>query len=182
MGWCVEHIAIERGEMDYKEDVEIDIYNLHKEWEKQPRLYEEYASLLPEAIKTRDFCKEQLRFVKENKKRKIETIEADLDYEIRKHPEDYGYTKVTEPLIAKTILLQEQYKEVVSEIIDEEKECSDKLIEAEYEVNSLSNAVKSFETKKKGLECLGSLWVGGYYSEPKQPDRMRQALNNKYKK
>lgn len=135
-------------EKEFEKDLGIDPYCLDEEWLKQPGLYMKYSSMAADAQKRRDQLKERL-----------EVIKAELDKKIRLTPSSYVTAeKVTETSIAFTILLQPEYKEGV-----------DSLTEANYELNMLQSAVRAFDHKRSALENEVKLWLGSYFSGPKEP-------------
>lgn len=135
-------------EKEFEKDLGIDPYCLDEEWLKQPGLYMKYSSVAADAQRRRDQLKERL-----------EVIRAELDKKIRLSPTTYlTGDKVTETSIAFAILLQPEYKEVVND-----------LAEANYELNMLQSAVRAFDHKRSALENEVKLWLGSYFSGPKQP-------------
>jgi len=140
----------------YKSDLEIDKYNLDEEWEKQPMLYMKWAEKHAEAVRKRDLTWQKKKVLK-----------AELDGEVRKSFIEKG-EKFTENIVDAEIRKKSEFKEVQKD-----------LIEANEEVNVLESAKWAMEHKKKALESMTSLWIGGYYSEPKIP---AQAKEDSYKK
>jgi len=134
-------------EINYSEDLAIDPHALDEEWLRQPVLYAQYSSLLSDAQKTRDYIKE-----------KLEVKRSELDKDIRQNPEKYGVPKITESVVANTILSLDDYRKVGQEVI-----------EATYEYNMLQNAINALEHKKRALENLVRLWLGSYFSGPIEP-------------
>lgn len=137
--------------MGYKDDLEIDKYALDEEWEKQSLLYMKWAERHAEAIKERDILWQ---------KKKV--LRAELDQEIRQSFM-YEGMKFTETLIDSKIRMRKEYQEV-----------QERLIEANKNVNVLDSAKWAMDSKKKALENMTSLWLGGYYSEPRIPAEARE--------
>jgi len=137
---------------NYMEDLAIDPQNLAEEWLGQPGLYMRYAEALADAQKMRDKAKERLDVAK-----------ADLDGKIRRTPEAFGLSKITETIVSSTIslLLDEGYEEYNG--------LPSKLLESNYEVNLLQAAVKAFDHRKKALENLVMLYVAKWFAGPKEP-------------
>jgi len=133
----------------YEKDILIDKNNLSEQWEKQAGLYLYYALKLVKAEKDRNNAKEE-----------VEVTKARVDKTIRKTPKDYGYEKVTEAIVTNTILLDDDYKEANNTYIEE---C--------YEVGILQAVVRAFDHKKKALENLVTLHMGGYNAEPRNKTR-----------
>ena len=136
-------------EYDYAADLAIDPYALDEEWLRQPSLYMKYSLLVADAEKKRGLAKERLDVTK-----------AELERAIRKDPDKYIPTeiKLTEAVITSTIVLQPAYREDNS-----------KLTEANYELDILQAAVRAFDHRKSALENEVRLWVGNYFSGPKEP-------------
>ena len=132
-------------ELDHQKELEIDRFNLDREWTNQPVLYMEYSEKAAEARKRMDEAREHLDVVK-----------AELDKKIRKNPEDFGLSKITESAVVNTILLQPEYSGA-----------NDIYLEARHNYDVLSSLVRAFDHRKSALENLVRLHVAGYYSEPK---------------
>lgn len=132
---------------DYEQDLGIDPMQLDEEWLRQPGLYMRYSEMAAEAQKVRDQAKE-----------KVDVIKAELDRAIRKDPAKFGVDKITESVVASTILIQPEYKAA-----------GDVLIDANYEYSVLQSAVRAFDHRKSALENEVKLWLGSYYSGPKEP-------------
>ena len=133
--------------LDYREDLEIDLSNLHEEWLRQPMLYSQYAEASAEALRQKDLAKN-----------KLEVVKAQLDLAIRSDPAKFELGKITEAAITNTILLQEEYQEVYREYI-----------QAKYEFDILCGVVKSFDQRKTALENEVRLWGAQYFAGPKEP-------------
>lgn len=150
-------------EDSFKDDLIVDKYNLHLEWEKQPSLYMKWAELHANALQDQDRAKEQLDLVR-----------ANVDSKIRKNPDEYGLEKVTESAISACIPKQEEYQVAQSA-----------LIEAKRNVAVLAGAKEAMAHKKKAIEMLTQLVIFGYYSDPKIPkdfvdkmgDKRRREIN-----
>lgn len=134
-------------EKGYEQDMRIDETALDVEWLDQPMLMLKYARIAADAKKELDLAKENLELVK-----------ADLDKEIRKHPDDFDIVKITEPLLLNAIISQDEYKEANS-----------KVIEAQYDVNIANGAVKAVEGRKDSLENLVKLHGQQYFAGPSMP-------------
>lgn len=135
-------------EKEFEKDLGIDPYALDEEWLKQPGLYMKYSSMAADIQKRRDQSKERL-----------EVIKAELDKKIRLSPATYvTVEKITESVVASTILVQPEYRIA-----------TDELIEANYELNMLQSAVRALDHKRSALENEVKLWLGSYFSGPKEP-------------
>ena len=138
----------------YEEDLKIDLNKLEEEWLKQPTLYMKYAEMVAQSQRERDKAKEQ-----------IELARAELDSMIRENPDRFsgcpqnkdGSYKPTEGWISSVILNQDKYKKV-----------SENFHDLNYNFNVLQGALKAFDHRKKALEMESQLWLGGYWSTPKE--------------
>ena len=142
-------------ETEYNEDLKIDKYHLDEEWEDQPLLYMKWAERYAEAIHERDQLKE-----------KMDLIRAQIDIEIRINPNTFGFDrdkKPTESAISNRILEEEEYQTATEEFLSAKKS-----------VNILQGVKEAMEHKKKALEAETSLFIGGFYSEPKIPQKARE--------
>lgn len=141
--------------MDYKKDLQIDENSLDKEWKHQPFLYMQYAEELAKANSSAQHQKE-----------KMDVIKAELDTKYRRLIDSEG-EKVTEARVNARIMTDETYQKA-------QEECH----KADYEASILSAAVKAFEHKKKALEKLVDLYLGGYYSAPRNKE-MEEVVTEK---
>ena len=134
-------------ELHYEQDVNIDETALDVEWLQQSNLMYKYARYQAETKKAMDEAKERLDFIR-----------AKVEMDIRTNPESYGLSKVTESAIASTILLQPEYQEA-----------SKKYIEAKYENDVATAAVRAIDQKKTALENLVKLLSVSYFAGPSAP-------------
>lgn len=136
---------------EYIDDIKINKYALDKEFEEQPSLYMKWSEKHATAVRVRDDLEQ---------KRKV--VRAELDTEYRQEY-DRQKIKITEGLIDSAIRQDERHQKI-----------SNELIEAEEEVNIMESVKWAFEQRKKSLEWLAQLMIGGYYSLPKQPEEMKE--------
>lgn len=132
--------------MGYYKDLEIDQYNLLKEWREQPKLYLEYAEEASQAQEEVNRLKDEL-----------EVLESQVNLEIRSNeyermPEK---AKVTEGLITsllrtdpRVIALRQEYNEAL------------------YNADVLKKSEKAFYMRKEALENIVKLTGREYYAEP----------------
>lgn len=139
--------------MNYDKDLEIDGDSLDEEWIKQPRLYMKYARASAEIAAERDHAKEVL-----------DVVQAELDIDIRRNPQKYnlptdknGIPKVTEGAIKSCILLSKEYKLVF-----------DEYTKTKLEADIILAGLRAMEHRKKALEGLVQLYIGEYFSKPRQ--------------
>ena len=133
--------------MDYQADIRIDETALDLEWLDQPKLMMFYTGVEAKAKKRLDEARESLTIIR-----------AELDFKIRQSPADYNLDKVTETSIGNCIVLQDEYKDAQTEVI-----------ECQYEVNMAIGAVRSFDHRKTALENLVKLYGQQYFAGPKVP-------------
>ncbi|MDR2170706.1 MAG: hypothetical protein LBP59_11235 [Planctomycetaceae bacterium] len=123
---------------------EIDSDNLAEEWVNHPQRVYNYTAKAANA---------RMRY--EEAKRQEEVLRADTSLEIRKNPESYGLTKVTEGLIEAALLADDAVKAAAQHVI-----------RCKYDLDIVTAAINALESKKKGLECLVQLHVTAYYAAP----------------
>ena len=140
---------------NYKQDLEIDFSTLDTNWRDHSIHYMEWAEKWAQAVSQRDHAKESL-----------EVMKATLDAEIRE--EFIGPKKLTESAIAAKIVLAPHYQKAQKILIN-----------ANETVNHLQSAKSAFEARKKALEGLTNLWLGGYFSTPNVPREVREEAYKK---
>lgn len=133
-------------EYNYENDLAIDPHLLDEEFLKQPVLYMKYGELSAKANFERDQAKE-----------KMEAIKAEIDSDIRSNPNKYGLGKITEGSISATILTQQKYKDALTEYNNKNLDSS-----------RIQTAVRAFDHRKSALENLVKLWIGEYFSTPRE--------------
>jgi hypothetical protein len=156
--------------MNYEKDVRIDETSLDIEWLEQSSLMLKYGINESDLEKKKDLLKEKLDLTK-----------ADLDRKIRENPESFEISKITETVVANTIIMQDEYKEVYHEFL-----------EVQHEYNIAKVAVRAIAQRKDALENLVRLHGQQYFAGPKVPrdiakerqnrDETRQANNKKVKR
>jgi hypothetical protein len=127
--------------------VEIDPYQLDKEWVRQPWFYHMYAVQLADARRAADGWKAQ-----------VEVVRAELYTAIVRDPEQFGLQKTTEESLKNCISTQSQYRKV-----------QERLLDARHKVDILEAAVAAIDQKKRALESLVQLQLADYYSKTKAP-------------
>jgi len=139
---------------EYEEDLSLDKYGLHVECEVHSSNYIKWSERLAQAAYERDVLKES-----------IDTQRAKLDQKIRANPDLYfdSDKKPTEASITATINVNDK-------IIALNEELNKK----NFNVNILSNVKAAFDHKKKMLELETSLYLNGYFSNPKVDSRLAE--------
>jgi len=154
---------------NYKKDIQIDESNLEGEWIEQASLFLHYAELHTEAA-----------YEKDKRKAQLDYTYSILYDEIKSNWNQHFDKQPTEPAIKEWILRNPKYKEAESVFIESVRTAS-----------LLLNVKVSFDHRKKGLENLVSLKIGGFYSEPKNRMKrkekklhsaQKQKLNNEHSK
>lgn len=142
-----------------KEDIlriEIDPLRLDTEWRDQPSQFLFWSEKLAEARLIVDVCKSSL-----------EVAKAELDKDIRNNPEEFDLPKLTETVIANTIILQPKYARHL------------KLFnEARYDQGMIQAAVDGLDQRKRALENLVTLHGMNYFAEPKATGDVGQELKD----
>lgn len=133
--------------MNYEKDIEIDGEALDQEWLNQPRLVMQYTKYSA-----------QKRKLLEEAKQNLDIAKAEADKKIRTNPEKFGIEKITETVVANTILNEKGYKQAYTEYL-----------EAKYEADMAQGAVNAFEHRKSALENLVRLFGQQYFSGPNMP-------------
>ena len=124
--------------------LEIDRFQLEKEWVDQPAMMHAWSLQAAEA---------QLKY--DEAKSRLEAVKARLDKEIRDSPADFGIGKVTETVVSNAVVNQKDYQRAVREVNL-----------ARYELQIAQAAVNALEHRKRALSMLVELWVHEYYAGP----------------
>jgi len=128
-----------------------DKHRLDEEWEDQPLLMRDHTRAEAEAERKKDTLKAQMA-----------VLEAELRKKIARNPAKYGLGNEKAPseaAINRVLPLQQEHKDLTAAII-----------EAQYELNVISGAVRALVDKKKALECLVELHARAYFAEPRASD------------
>lgn len=128
----------------YKDDLSIDKFNLDKELVSQAQLFMSYGEDHAEAVAERDLLK-----------RRLEVERAQKALLIRKQPDEYGFTKVTD--------------KAVEALIDTDKDIvalENIFIEARKQVMILDTAKEAFDQRRSTLIMLCKLYLGEYAGDP----------------
>ena len=141
---------------EYEEDLKIDFDQLDLNWRDHSTNYMKWSEKWVNAIAYRDRIKESL-----------EVLRAELDGKYRKELYKAEGKKPTEASIIAAITTDKEYKTVQQTLLD-----------ANEAVNLMAVAKSAFEHRKKALEGLTQLWVGGYFSNPNIPTEIK----DKYEK
>jgi hypothetical protein len=140
--------------MGSSEFLELDSDRLDEQWLEQPRLYHKYARKLANAKQTLEECKARLELVK-----------AELGREIRLNPLGFGLEKITEAVVANTIIIQQGYKDAQEEYIA-----------GKHRVDVVQAVVTTLDHRKRALEGLVTLHGQDYFSTPRAKDQNSRDL------
>lgn len=138
--------------LNYEEDVRIDEQALDVEWLRQPTLMHTYSRYAA-------WCRTQVDEIKE----RLEARKAEIELDIRAHPESYGLTKITESAIQSAITLQPTYQEITEVYRN-----------ARYELEVANAAVRAIDQRKTALENLVRLLGASYFSAPAAPRNLAE--------
>lgn len=143
--------------MNYEQDIKIDHDALDIEWLEQPELMMRYSRHQARCALDYDKAKERL-----------EVVKAELDKQIRQHPEKYEIAKITETVILNTIITQPKYTATQGEMLD-----------AKFEWDIARAAVNAINGRKDALENLVRLHGMQYFAGPKMPRDLTREVERK---
>jgi len=133
-------------------DLSINEHQLDDEWINQPELYSKWAINAADARRDYDEAKAEL-----------DVMRAELDRAIRSDPEYYKLTKVTESVIASTVVVQPIYKDLQKKVID-----------AKHSLDVCSAVVGALDHRRSALSKLVDLFLADYFSKPKPSKRAKE--------
>ena len=135
------------AELNYEKDLRIDDSALDLELLEQASLFMMYAKHYANTQRSLD-----------EEKQKLDIVKADIDKQIREHPEKFKIEKVTEGAIQSAILTEGSYNIAYKKYLD-----------AQYEKNMAGNAVQSMNMRKEMLEGMIKLLAQSYFAGPSVP-------------
>lgn len=148
-------MSYDYDESTYKEDLFIDKYNLDLEWEKQAMLFVKWAERWAAAVERRDRAKQF-----------VEVVKAELYGKIRSNPELYDLKpNATEGAVNSYIIRTRKYKKAF-----------DGFLESTKQVNILASAKEAMNHKKKALEYVSQLMLGGFFASPSIKPEAREKV------
>ena len=130
---------------EIEQDLAIDKDNLDIECVDQARRFLRWSVTYAEALRARDEAKRQASVVKSN-----------INLDVRSRPEEYGLTKPTEGSITAIVDSSAEGNKAAQLVSD-----------AQYAVNIFSAAKEALDQRRAMLERLVSLYISGYYSQPR---------------
>lgn len=133
-------------DLNYKEDLKIDRYNLDLEWANNPTLFAKWAEKLVDCENHRDRLKDR-----------IELKYANLDSLVRLNPKGNGVSeeKPTEKAIKSAIIKNQEYRDLQEEYL-----------KAKHAAGILRVAVRSFKNREKAIDRETKLYLAQYYMKP----------------
>ena len=135
--------------------LEIDVYNLEREWAKQPGLMFRWAKEAAD-------CK----LAVDESKAALEITRAEVDSEVRADPEGNGIEgKITEKMVEAVVVQSVVCIGAVR-----------KLAKAKHRYDIMSALVSALEQRRSALENLVRLHLSNYYSEPRAPKESWEAF------
>ena len=146
--------------MNYEKDIEIDGEALDQEWMGQAALMLKYAQ-----------HSARMRKLLEEAKQSLDIAKAEADQKIRSNPDKYGIEKITETVVANTILNEKYYKQAYTEFLD-----------TKFESDMAQGAVNAFEHRKSALENLVRLYGQQYFAGPTIPYQINRDWEKKQAK
>jgi hypothetical protein len=146
----------------YEEALRIDFNDLHTNWKNHSDDFMYWAKKWAEAVEKKDKLKEM-----------VKVRSAEIEMGIRKEfaarpPKNI---KVTESVIASEVTMNDELKGLRNQILETNKD-----------VDVYAAAKAAFESRKKALEGITSLWIAGYYSTPNAPREFKEVANEAVRK
>jgi hypothetical protein len=134
------------------DDISIDETALDVEWLRQPELMRKIAKQVANDNLALRTSEELLDYEK-----------ATMDSRIRKNPENYGLSKVTEPTVAAAILTTSRYRKAKQAVL-----------KARHQYESSKALMSAIEHKKQALENLVKLHGTQYFAGPSVPRNLSE--------
>ena len=135
-------------ELNFNEDIAIDLDNLHEEWQTHAQMRYKYAKHIS-----------YLEKVSKKAHEKVKVVRSQLTKKATKDPKGCcGIDKApTAPVIEAYYRTHPDHEAAKNELID-----------AEYELSMAWNAVKAFDDRKNSLENEVKLWIRNYFATPSE--------------
>lgn len=132
---------------EFDDDKKIDPEQLDVEAATQAELFFKWAERYVESEGAMDRAKTRM-----------EAIEARLSLRVRKHPEEYGLDKVTDPSVKQVVLCDDKYKEAKEDYHKKKETC-----------RWMEEARWAMEQRKRMIEILVTLHGQQYFAGPSTP-------------
>ena len=146
--------------MNYEKDLVIDDSALDIECADQAMLFMKYAKHYAET-----------RRVLDEEKQRLDIVKADIDKQIREHPEKFKLEKVTEGAIQSAILTEGTYNIAYKKYLD-----------AKFESDMAANAKDAMNMRKEMLEGMIKLLAQSYFAGPRTPRDLSKERELKQRK
>ncbi len=143
--------------MDYTDAMSIDESALDVEWLDQPKRMMTYCRLAAEKKRDADLAKEN-----------IDLVKSRLRQYISAEPDKFGLVKITEASLEAGVISHPDYQQAQREFID-----------AKFEAEVASGAVRAFEQRKTALENLVKLHNSSYFAGPSVPRDLSSEVRKK---
>ena len=148
---------VDYEDVDFERDMGLDQHALDVEWLRQASLFQKYSIVYANASADRDEAKEKLL-----------RTDAEIDLEVRTDYQSFGFdSKPTEPAIKAAVLLDDRHIKAVAEFN-----------EASRNASILQGAKTALEHKKAALERLSSLYLSGYWADPRVTKEAKDNYND----
>lgn len=141
---------------DLRLELSIDENNLLNEWKGQASLMLDYGIQLADAMQARDEAKAQLS-----------VVAAEMETDIRNNPDEFDLEKVTEAVVAATVLLQPEHRKATKTY---NKTC--------HECRKLQAVVDAISHRKSALQGMTDTFLRQWHADPRsteQPRELREA-------
>jgi len=139
---------------EYNDDLRTDFAELDINWRDHSTNYMKWAEKWVDAVAQRD-----------RKKEGLDVLKAELDKKYRNELEKQNGKKPTEAVVSANIIANKKYQVMQQDII-----------KANEKVNLLASTKTAFGHRKKALEGLTELWLGGYFSNPNIPLEVKKQM------
>ena len=146
--------------MNYEKDLVIDDSALDIECADQAMLFMKYAKHYAET-----------RRILDEEKQRLDIVKADIDKQIREHPEKFKLEKVTEGAIQSAILTEGTYNIAYKKYLD-----------AKFESDMAANAKDAMNMRKEMLEGMIKLLAQSYFAGPRTPRDLSKERELKQRK
>lgn len=163
-------------EESYERALQVDLNALDVEWMEQPRRYDRWGKRKAKASAEKFRAEENLKLVRTDIKRGLDEVRAEVEIEIREHPEKYFPSKPDKPVkptegaIQSKLILHDKVKEKQDQNRETLVAAIEKCADAIEEEDVMETARIAMQHKKTSLEYASMLWAANYYARPNIPD------------
>lgn len=125
--------------------LDVDPLNLETDWRTHAQMVYNVGAAVAEA-----------QFIYDTSKKDSERVAASMSNDMRKNPCFYGIDKVTDKAIESSLLVQREYQDSISG-----------MLEAKRQLGLLKATAAALEQRQWALSKMVDLFVHEYYSDPK---------------